>query len=538
MYKKICGHIQNICWIKKFNRARLRKIMRGYRLLKHNNRLHLINKIQRSFTEHKLNIDIFNPIIIGSVDNPEIVLRQYLLLRIGYTNFCSALMYAEATRSKSINFPMPKQWRVIVEKEGFCVNNFNSGLLWAGLIFLLYCYGIFKIGEILIGGLFSKNKLNIEDINFSYFFDLNSGNLPKTNQENDSNNIISWYLKWPGRDHSIRSIRHGVNNVGKVIVDDIIIERQSKQLPNLSSLRSISLFILWSIYAVLISFYDLLKGRWWNAVLLNQAAYSALVRFIPSKKLAKEYMFQNSSWIYRPLWTYEASKKGSKIHLYFYSTNCESFQTEENYPPIYFGYKSMSWPSYIVWDNYQEEFIKRAVGNNANISVVGRIDFIGGGEAPQLKGVAIAVFDVTPYRESRYCVLAPQDDFHTPGFINTYLTDVSEVLANCSYIMAWKAKRDIGRRAHPLYRKKVEIISQNINVVCIDTNVSATYLIERCVGVISSPYTSTSVIAKEMGKPCIYYDPSKMLRRGDRAAHGIQVIQCRLELEAWLKSLT
>ena len=55
---------------------------------------------------------------------------------------------------------------------------------------------------------------------------------------------------------------------------------------------------------------------------------------------------------------------------------------------------------------------------------------------------------------------------------------------------------------------------------------------------ISSPYTSTAVIANEMGKPSVYYDPSKLLQKGDPASHGIMVIQSELELDEWLNSLS
>ena len=51
------------------------------------------------------------------------------------------------------------------------------------------------------------------------------------------------------------------------------------------------------------------------------------------------------------------------------------------------------------------------------------------------------------------------------------------------------------------------------------------------------PFTSTALIAKEMGKPSCYYDPHGMIQKDDRAASGIEVITGKSELEIWLANL-
>jgi polysaccharide biosynthesis PFTS motif protein len=54
--------------------------------------------------------------------------------------------------------------------------------------------------------------------------------------------------------------------------------------------------------------------------------------------------------------------------------------------------------------------------------------------------------------------------------------------------------------------------------------------------VISMPFTSTALIAQELGKPTIFYDPSSRLFKDDPAAHGIQVISSVVDLEKWVVS--
>jgi hypothetical protein len=50
------------------------------------------------------------------------------------------------------------------------------------------------------------------------------------------------------------------------------------------------------------------------------------------------------------------------------------------------------------------------------------------------------------------------------------------------------------------------------------------------------PFTSTALIARNMGKPSIYYDPTGNLQKDDRAAHGIPIVSGVSELETWLST--
>lgn len=51
------------------------------------------------------------------------------------------------------------------------------------------------------------------------------------------------------------------------------------------------------------------------------------------------------------------------------------------------------------------------------------------------------------------------------------------------------------------------------------------------------PFTSTALIAKELGKVSIYYDPTGLIQKDDRAAHGIPIISGKKELKNWLETI-
>jgi polysaccharide biosynthesis PFTS motif protein len=72
-------------------------------------------------------------------------------------------------------------------------------------------------------------------------------------------------------------------------------------------------------------------------------------------------------------------------------------------------------------------------------------------------------------------------------------------------------------------------------MIPVDPEASPIQVIEKCAAVISMPFTSTAIIGSELGKPSVYYDPSGVIEKNDKGAHGIPVISGRSELEAWIK---
>jgi polysaccharide biosynthesis PFTS motif protein len=62
-------------------------------------------------------------------------------------------------------------------------------------------------------------------------------------------------------------------------------------------------------------------------------------------------------------------------------------------------------------------------------------------------------------------------------------------------------------------------------------------LIEDSVAAISMPFTSTAIIASELGKPSCYFDPTGIIQQDDRGAHGIPVVCGIDELRCWVAQI-
>lgn len=523
---------------------RIRRIMRGYRFLKDSNSLSRIADINRALTTQPLDIKEkrFSKYVFGEgIGQAAIVCRQYLLTRVAGLDLNRALLHALGKPGSPVVYYLPPEWRKIIRKQGFKVASFRTALLWKAFVGMMLAYGVLKIAKIILNGIkAARNESTPELGRYVYFEGLAPGNLPQPCRDGRSHDIITWYMQWPARVSDIDTLCHGVIGAEHRAVNGTPVVPVPAPIPLLTRFGSIARFIVWGLGATLIATWDFLRGRWWHALLLNQAELAAQVRMQnPERLLAKDYLFHNSGWIYRPLWTYEAERRGARITFYFYSTNCEAFKLPEGYPPLSYGWKAMNWPHYLVWNAHQADFVQRAVGQAANTSIVGQIWFSTSAEEMQaFSGKGVAVFDVTPHRSSRYRTLGLDFEYYVPETCIPFLHDIQQATEDAGYRMLWKRKRKIGSIAHPRYRIFAERLSGAENVIIVDPDISANRVIEASSLVISMPFTSTALIARELGKPSYYYDPTGLVQKDDRAAHGIEIISGPEELTRWLKGYT
>ena len=526
-------------YLKNRRLAQIRKMMRGYRYLKSVNKLDLILNIKDKITKTPLESNLkASELIFGvAVLKSELIVKQYLLSRVASYDLNKALLRVLGTPGAHLAYPLPQCWLNVIKQNGIEVNYFKSKVLWQLYLTIRYLIGILTCIKILWTGIGEIVHPAFPHLGKYIFFDsLTKLNLPKTEKDN-SFAIVNWYINWEGKNPALNNICHTVKNTNRLSINGIGIVALYSILPPLQSIKHFLQYLIWTVKAIVHGLVYLLSNRWWEALFLQESSYATLARTQDSSKLASEYLFHNSSWLYRPLWTYETEKFGSRILFYFYSTNSENFKTANGYGLQANSWEITNWPIYLVWDNYQAEFVGRYVCNNPNVFVTGPIWFVGSDvEEIQFPENAILVFDVQPRREALYQFLGAEMEYYTPKTANQFLVDIYHAIDNCDGIMLFKRKRDIGKIVHYQYRKFVGELSEKHNFINLNADISAHKIIRSCKAVISMPFTSTAIIAKSLGKPSIYYDPFGVVRKDDRAAHGIPVITGTQELNRWVKS--
>ncbi len=520
--------------------AKLRRVIRGYRRLREAGELGRVAAVKEALTTIPAckPSDALRFLGLESAQ-AELAVRQFLLVRRVTTGLGEALLESVGNHNSPVRYALPVAWREVLRSHGFPVAERASALLWAGFSALYFANGLLTVSKLNLANAAGFVRVKGRPPGRYVYFDaLGTENLPSDGNDGDNHNIVNWYLGWAQRAPDIDKVCHSVANAGTRFAGSISVVSMRSPLLPIDSRAGSARFFLWGVVSGCAAFLGLLRGNWWQALMLGEAAKAAQVRFQEPALLARDYMFHNSNWIYRPLWTYETERKGARIIFYFYSTNCEKFKHAGTYPSLAYGWQAMAWPRYVVWDEYQADFVRRAVGDAAHIDIVGSISFSSGTKVAQdLPGHAIAVFDVQPMRDAVYQPLALDFEYYVPRNGIRFLEDIQRATLASSKIMVLKRKRDVGSKVHPAYELAIDHLGKTANYLELDPDTSASALIAKCQAVISTPFTSTALIGRDLGKPSIYYDPHGLCEKDDRAAHGIPIVSGRVELLAWLAAL-
>lgn len=529
-------------FLRKRAHARLRHLMRGYRLLRKTGALRRIAAVKEALTATPVFSAEGNPELFSGLDGKaaEIAVRQFVLVRFVGVGLASALLSSVGKHDAPIAYPLPGAWRKVLREHGFEVDEGRSALLWAGVVALHFASGIFVAFKLALADARSLMRPAKESPkNHAYFDALGPGNLPPAGGRGEKNDIVSWYLHWQGRAPGLDAVYHNVLTAGARKSDGVEVVPVSSPFLPFADLALLMGFLGASIVAIGKAFLGSMVGRWWLSMMLGEVVKAAHIREQNPALLARDYLFHNSNWIYRPLWTYEAERRGARILFYFYSTNIEQFKQSGVYPEPLYGWRTMTWSKYLVWDDYQEAFLRRAVSDAPEVNVVGSINFHSGVPASlDLPACSIAVFDVQPMRDAVYQPLGLDIEYYVPRNASKFLTDIQEATRMAEKVMVFKRKRDVGTRVHPAYERTINCLGETSNYLEIDSDTSASALIEKCQAVISTPFTSTALIGRELGKPSIYYDPYGICEKDDRAAHGIPILSGQEELQDWLSALS
>jgi len=516
-------------------------MMRGYRTIKQRGDLGRVTDLRDAITASRWDhcSRRASGLIFGaSVGSAEAVIRQYLLIRVAGTSLNRALLRSWGSPGSKMRHPWPAEWRQVAAGRGVNARGVGPALLWQGYILLFWGYGVVSIGRKALDGLKAMQRRSIQHYGrYAYFDKLAAGNLPRAGADGRSHDVVTWYARWSGRVPGLDTLCHNVAGAARTAVDGVPVAGMDAPLPPLTRSRDLLRFVCWGAAASVLAAVDLLRGRWWHALLLSEASSAALAWIHAPERLARDYLFHNSGWIYRPLWTYEAARGGSRITMYFYSTNCETFKRADGYPHQANSWEAMTWPFYVVWDECQADFVRRAVGQDANVVIAGLIAFSGAAEdLPALPPRAVAVFDVQPWRPSGYQALGQAIEYGTPEVVNAFLSDICAGVRMCNGMMVLKRKRQVGNWLHPRYVALVDQLGKTGTLVAVDPDIAAVRVIEACDVVVSLPFTSTALLGRQLGKPSVYYDPHGIVQRDDRAAHGIPIVTGPAELHEWLSA--
>jgi polysaccharide biosynthesis PFTS motif protein len=526
--------------INRVTKKRAFNVMRGYKILQQSDRIHQIESIKETLSTTQLFKNTTKHKIFKNVEgfSYELSVRQFILHhfchRVSITNsfigLTKALLICLGGNKRFI-YPIPQQWQNIIENYKFSINRFASSFLWILAVLFFWTYGVFFLFRIIWEIL---NKKTCKSDNFSrvvFIKDLSVNDY--LSYKNNPTNIITKALKDAPLNtlilHDNKQLLKYTLNCNKFQYSFLpILEPPNKKI--------IITYFLRSILLIIRSTGKLLLGKWEDSILLKELILANFINIIPKSSLPKLFLFDHSKFVYRPLWTYIVEKKEAKTILYFYSTNNESIILSKSIKRSNAKWSVMNWTNYWVWNVEQFDFVKQLTSFRNNITITGPI-LTGNillNDKLNLPKKSVTVFDVQPQRDFKYSLFCEPSDYYIPSITNQFLDDIFDIVKSKKATMVYKGKRSIGKLAHYKHRIKMLEFSKEKEFMIIDSDISPAILCEVSNCVISFPFTSTSLIAKQYGKPTVYYDPTGKIDKLDPAAYGIQIISGRIELTQWL----
>ena len=298
-------------------------------------------------------------------------------------------------------------------------------------------------------------------------------------------------------------------------------------------------FIIWSILATALSFYDLIRGEWHHALILGEAVKNKISELRKFDELSKAYFFPYNSQCYRPMWTYGAFQKGTEIVSYFYST-FEQAKIKNLLNNQKFEFYLYNWPTSLVWNEAQSNLLKLNSKFSINEKVVGPIfDNDSLGSIPQNKNFTIAIFDIQIHKKRHHFTVTTLSEYYeyNKDVNMLFLKDIISCTEFLNISILHKIKRNIGRKSVESYANYLAKLNENINYFPIEPSISAIKVIDMADMVISFPFTSTALYGSMRNKPTFYYDPSGWIQKDDPAAHGIPVIVGITELKQIIENI-
>ncbi len=513
--------------------------MRGYSLLKKQQQLSLLDEIRNEITdlpilERERTVWLLKEERNMGVDE-DLVVRQYLIQRLLSLEFNKAVLFTLATQ-KPLSYPLPLKWHSVLRKKGVKVNGFMCTLLFLLKIVSLGAYGIAELGYQFFRSLRPSVVKHYTELGtYAYFEDLRSSNLPDESGDFKYGILSTYVLKFP-KPANLSTICHSVAAKNGLIINGLKIRYIPSAIPPLVGFQSLLKTFFTGLLYMFIALFDFLRFRWHSMLMLREKVKAIFFKNSDPAYKASQFLFHNSNWIYRPLWTYQASNQGYYVGLYFYSTNCERFKQGGKYPSIAFSWPITTWPLYLVWDEYQADFIRRARKRDDLTVIIGNISFQFSSQQFAIPSQPyIAVFDVQPMRDTFHNIVGMDMAYYVPSVACKFIDDIISCAQEKGLVVLIKQKRNIGKNLHFEYRNVFKNYEGNNFCLIIDPDIEAERIIEESVGVISMPFTSTAILGHSLGKPSIYYDSACILEKDDRAAHGIQILQFREDLEKWLE---
>lgn len=503
-----------------------KKIEDTYKILKEKNKLREIDKIKIEIENTKIKFNR-NKLSIFSKINKDSKNINDTLNQIIYHKYINTIFTSKIGQCLAFNkvfyYPLPDEWIKIVKDKGIKTNFFFSKLLFNLSIVLLFLKKFFS----LLKFFFLSKKIINHNQTTVYLDSLNDIDLNSKEE-----NFLLWCKKFLKLNTKITFV-HNNNKISDINKKDFELVYIEKFYFNFSSLKERLIYL-----GLLFKYLNKLtvhafKGNQKDLLLIEEMIiYIFLKNF--NYKIPEYAFFNNSNCMIKPLWTsFLENKEEKKVFMYFYSTNHFPMDT---YDKGLDGYRLMTWHNYIFWINEQADWLHKINQDFKSIDIVDYFPFSGKYISIFKKKKTISIFPVTPFQDKYIFEYMPSNHYYNLNNSINFINHILNCIKNDEVQIIIKLKRD-NPNIHAKYIKFIDNLKKDERITIIDPNISAKSIIVKSDLVISSPFTSTSLIANHYKIPTIFYDSSSSLIQEEPCLKKVQLLKSEMELFQWIKEV-
>jgi polysaccharide biosynthesis PFTS motif protein len=515
-------------WIKGRKKAKIRAYMRGFNSLVEEDRSEIVAELRNELANNPLGKKSLKSIFQTNIDS---CYHQFLVYRLINPDFNKAILSAVAHPEKRVYYPLPSLWRRVLEANGFKVP-----LVWNILLWILFNVKWYFVG--FITGLleFCRITLNNNKNDSAVFFENLYPNTLVQSPNHETQNIVEWFSV-QSEASNVCNIYHSCKIASEFSTNGKKVKFKKHGLPGLNRPYKVFEFFLWFAKKCIKTLF-IQKDR----LLFRQLIFQKIAQLATKEELCQMYFFHNSGHILRPLWTYDAEKKGIKIIFYFYSTNISSLKVKDKPHVQDYQWQVVSWSNYWVWNKQQSDFLNKFTLTQNNVIIKGPIPFNTSKEELNLKfdkgQKTLLIFDVQPIRTTIYASKAHSVDYHSEENCVRFLEIISDFAIKKNLTVIIKRKRENKFLSKRYFKRINRLVAENgwydldpqndVFSVCNYLKPSAS---------IAFPYTSTAVITKAYNIPTIYLDPTNKLDPSFLINNEIELLSSKEALLEWFGNI-
>ena len=512
--------------IKKFIHLGSKRFFKKYNKFLINETLEEIS-LKNSFNINKRGNSLNNYIYFSKNLNIEIIVRQLLLNKLANVNQISKSIFISFFLFKTVILFLPLNY-LYVFKQKFRISLFFSS-------FFFYCHVFSKIISsiiIFLKFLFNK-KFKFKD-NSMYLFGFPT---MATNFDPVGNNFMNWILM--NKDSDIKSIyynstvktseiTHKNINIIPTTNDALFIRLNSKQYIH---------FTIWFIIAATYSLFNFLFCKWWHLYLLPETLKFKYLLILNKSHLPKKIYFTLGNLVYRPMWSYALEYLGKDVILINYGPSISGVNYKKkliHYP----GFLTQTWNNRYEYSFEYINYLKQKLLFKFKYKLHANIFWLDYEKEINIKSKMkkVTVFDSTPFSLDHQLSRLYFNQLGDENFAIKFIKDIAELAESLNIFLIIKQKKFTDNQISLKYRSYLNMLESHKNILRIE-NISATRLIYKSDAIITYPFTSAAIIAKNLKKRVCFYKPMRKQYTDSVQSLGIHICYSKIQLKNWLKNI-